>query len=234
MPDIPNIHAAAMLGLTALSLLLFSRQNIPLESSCLAILALLTVGFELFPYTADTTQIDPLSFYSGFGHKALVAVCALMIVGQGLVTTGALVPLGRWISRLWRTSPSLSLLLTLVAGALGSAFINNTPIVVLLIPIIATAARQNNLSMSPLLMPMNFSTLLGGTCTTIGTSTNLLVVGVAADLGMRKFGMFDFAGPAVIAGGIGLLYLWLIAPRLLKHEEIGTGGRCGAPVYVSA
>ena len=68
-------------------------------------------------------------------------------------------------------------------------------------------------------MPMGFATLIGGMCTTIGTSTNLLVVSVAADLGLETFGMFDFALPATIAALAGLAYLWLIAPRILEERE---------------
>ncbi|NIR12763.1 MAG: SLC13 family permease, partial [Desulfobacterales bacterium] len=62
---------------------------------------------------------------------------------------------------------------------------------------------------------MGFATLLGGTCTTIGTSTNLLVVSVAAEMGLRRLEMFDFLVPAVIAGSIGIVYLWLLAPRII-------------------
>jgi di/tricarboxylate transporter len=68
-------------------------------------------------------------------------------------------------------------------------------------------------------MPMGLATLVGGMATTIGTSTNLLVVSVAADLGLQRFGMFDFFMPAVIAGSLGVLYLWLVAPRLLPERQ---------------
>jgi len=216
MPEIPNTHAAIVMLVTLFALFLFSRDRIPLETSSLTVLAVLIVFFELFPFAVGGESLEPTSLFSGFGHEALIAVAGLMVCGQGLVATGALVPLGRGIARLWRRAPMLSMLLTLFFGALGSAFINNTPIVVLLIPILATVAVRNNDSAAPWLMPMNFSTLLGGTCTTIGTSTNLLVVAVAADLGLREFGMFDFVLPGALAGLIGLVYLWLIAPRLLK------------------
>lgn len=222
MPEIPNLHAGVMLLITVFALLLFSRDKIPLETSSLAVLTIIIVFFELVPYAIDGGTLQSAVFFSGFGHEALVAVAGLMICGQGLVATGALLPVGRGIARLWRTSPMLSLLLTLSAGAIGSAFVNNTPIVVLLIPILANVAARNKSSAGPWLMPMNFSTLLGGAATTIGTSTNLLVVAVAADLGLPKFAMFDFILPASIAGGIGLLYLWLIAPRILARKTGAT------------
>ena len=87
----PDIHAIAVLVLTAIALILFTRDKLPLESSSLFVLVILTLGFQLFPYP----NLEVSEFFSGFGHKALVAVCALMILGQGLVRTGALEPVGR-------------------------------------------------------------------------------------------------------------------------------------------
>ena len=101
-----------------------------------------------------------------------------------------------------------------------SAFVNNTPIVVLLLPILISVCLRNSSSPSGVLMPMGFATLVGGMATTIGTSTNLLVVSVANDLGLERFSMFDFALPAAMAGGVAVLYLWLIAPRLLPKRAI--------------
>jgi len=186
--------------LIVVALFLFTRERIPLETSSLAVLALLATGFELFPYTHNGVQLHAIDFFKGFGHEALIAVCALMIAGQGLVRTGSLEPVGRALARLWSTSPMLSLLLTLLVGAILSAFVNNVPIVVLLLPILVSVSLQTNKPASSILMPMGFATLVGGMSTTIGTSTNLLVVSVAADMGMRRLDMFDFFLPAAIAG----------------------------------
>ncbi|MEE9253697.1 MAG: SLC13 family permease, partial [Pseudomonadales bacterium] len=155
----------------------------------------------------------------GLGHEALVAVCALMVVGQGLVRTGALEPVGRVLGKLWTNSPLLSFLLTLVLAGVLSAFMNNTPIVVVLLPILISVSLHTRSSPSGVLMPMGFATLVGGMSTTIGTSTNLLVVTVAADLDAVHFQMFDFVVPAAIAAGVGIVYLWLVAPRLLPARE---------------
>ena len=108
--------------------------------------------------------------------------------------------------------------MTLILGAILSAFVNNTPVVVLLLPILIGVCSSNNSSPSEVLMPMGFATLVGGMATSIGTSTNLLVVNLSAELGGPKFDMFDFVFPAIIAGGIGLIYLWLIAPKLLPER----------------
>ena len=218
-PSLPDPHAIAVLCLTVFALFLFSRDRIPLETSSLLVIAILTVGFQMFPYQRGGLVLQPVSFFRGFGHEALVAVCALMVVGHGLVRTGALEPVGILLARMWGISPTFSLLGTLIIGAGMSAFTNNTPIVVLLLPILVSVSIRTGVSASGVLMPMGFATLIGGMCTTIGTSTNLLVVAVAADLGLKQFGMFDFAFPAAIAGGIAIIYLWLIAPRLLPLRE---------------
>ncbi|MGB5793515.1 SLC13 family permease [Poseidonibacter sp.] len=214
-----NNHSLSVMLLTLLALFLFTRDNIPLETSSLFILVSLTVGFTVFPYTYNDTHLHALDFFSGFGHEALIAVCALMIAGQGLVRTGALEPVGRVLSRLWSIYPKLSLLLTLVVGAILSAFINNVPIVILLLPILTAVSIKTKTSASKVLMPMGFATLIGGMSTTIGTSTNLLVVSVAVDMGLKSFGMFDFFLPVLIASFFAIAYLWLVVPYLLKDKQ---------------
>jgi len=222
-PPLPDAHGLAVLVLIVIALFLFTRESISLETSSLAVLVLLVAGFELFPYASNDTQLHAVDFFSGFGHEALIAVCALMIAGQGLVRTGALEPVGRSLAGLWAHSPALSLLLTLVVGGVLSAFVNNVPIVVLLLPILTSISLRSGKPASRILMPMGFATLVGGMTTTIGTSTNLLVISIAADLGLRRLGMFDFFLPAAVAAGLGVLYLWLLAPRMLTPRETPLG-----------
>ena len=220
LPPLPDSHALAVLALVVLALYLFSRERIAIETSSLFILVILTCGFSVFPYiTSQGEHLEAVDFFRGFGHEALVAVCALMIAGNGLVRTGALEPLGRNLARLWKLSPALSMLLTLIIGAFLSAFVNNVPIVVLLLPILISVSLRTGASSSGMLMPMGFATLVGGMSTTIGTSTNLLVVSVAADMGMRRLEMFDFFVPTAIVACIAIVYLWLIAPYLLPKRQ---------------
>jgi di/tricarboxylate transporter len=216
---LPNSHALAVMVLIFVALLMFTRENIPLQTTSLLVLVALTVGFTLFPFEADGEVLQPSDFFLGFGHKALVAVSALMIVGQGLIRTGALEPVGRLLAKLWRRGPAISLLFTILITAVLSAFINNTPIVVLMLPILIGVAVRTGESPSGTLIPMGFASILGGMATTIGTSTNLRVVNVAADLGMDSFNMFDFLGPASIAGFFAILYLWLLAPRITPERQ---------------
>ena len=186
----------------------------------MGVLILLAVGFEVVPFVDGSGKhLEAIEFFFGFGHEALIAVCALMIAGQGLVRTGALEPVGRMLGKLWRISPTFSLLITLVVSGILSAFMNNTPIVVLMLPILISVAVRTNTSASGLLMPMGFATLVGGMSTTVGTSTNLLVVAVAAEQGMQRMGLFDFLVPALVAGSVAIVYLWLVAPRMLPERQ---------------
>ena len=214
-----DFHTGFVLFLIVLALILFANEKIPIASSSLFILVLLTLVFEWIPYQTSSGTIHSFEFLTGFGHRALIAVCALMIAGQGLVRTGALEPIGRALANYWATSPSLVFLLTLITGAILSAFVNNTPIVILLLPILISVSLKTGSSASNLLMPVGFATLMGGMSTTIGTSTNLLVVSFAAEMGVKEFNMFDFFVPAMIASCVGILFLWLIAPRLMPKRD---------------
>jgi di/tricarboxylate transporter len=109
-------------------------------------------------------------------------------------------------------------LATLTLVAFISAFVNNTPIVVMMLPILVGVAHRTGNSPSKMLMPVGFATILGGMCTTIGTSTNLLVVSISEDYGLQRLQMFDFVVPAAAASAIGILYLWLLAPHLLPDR----------------
>lgn len=214
----PDVHGVAVLLLTAVALFMFTRDRLPLETSSLVILILLVAGFQLFPYQTDGEPLGPVQFFAGFGNEALVTICALMIVGKALETTGALQPLASVVSHAWSTRPLLATLVTLVAAGLLSAFLNNTPIVVLLLPILVGVSMRVKFPVSDVMLPMGLATIIGGMATTIGTSTNLLVVGIARDMEVIEFGMFDFFLPVMIVGGVAVLFLWIVAPRLLPDR----------------
>lgn len=194
---------------------LFTKDRIPLETTGLGVVLILVLMFFIFPYK----NIQPANFFSNFGHEALVTICALLIVGRGLETTGALQPLASVMSTYWTEKPGMALFITLIVGAFCSAFLNNTPIVVMFLPVLVAVCLRTRRSPSKVLMPMGLATLIGGMATSIGTSTNLLVVGIAADLGQRRFQMFDFTLPVLLAGGAGLMFLWLVAPRMLPNRK---------------
>jgi len=215
MPPVFEAHTVAVLALTLLAFVLFARERIPIATTALFVLVALVVGFSLFPHP----DFSPAAVLSGFGHEALVTICALMILGRALVVTGALEPVARELARLWGRHPRLSMLLTLLVCALASGFVNDTPIVIIMMPVMVGLALRTGESASRLLMPMNYAVLIGGMATTIGTSTNLLVVSIAADLGLPRFGMFDFYPIVTLAAIPALAYLWLALPRLLPERD---------------
>lgn len=217
---LPEPHAIAVMLLTLGALYLFSRDSIPIETSSLLVVAVLAIGFTLFPYRRpDGGELDPIRFFAGFGNEALISICALVMASQGLVSTGALAPIGRVVHRVWQLSPLLAMGVVIIVTAVISAFMNNTPQVVLMIPILTAVAMRSSMSPSKLLMPMTFASQIGGMGTPIGTSLNLLVIGSAASLGVERFHMFDFIAPASLAAIPGLLFLWLVAPRLLPDKH---------------
>lgn len=210
-------HALAALVLTTVALILFSRERIPLEYSCIAILVVVVLTFEIFPLGGP----DPLrgaDFLRGFGNEALITICLLLILAKGVEVSGALRPIGRMLTRLWLYNRALALLATLLIAAFISAFANNTPIVVMLLPILVGVAHRSGISTSKMLMPVGFATIIGGMSTTIGTSTNLLIVSISEELGLVRLQMFDFTLPAVLAASAGIVYLWALAPRLLPDR----------------
>jgi di/tricarboxylate transporter len=215
MPALPDPHALAIMALTLFALVLFAQDRIALETSSLIVFITLVAGFQIFPYHSAAGTVRPTDLFAGFGHEALVAVCALMVLGKGLETTGALQPVARLLARVWQSAPAVSLLLTMLVAAALSAVVNNTPVVVMLLPILVGVTLSAKASPSGVLMPFGLATVIGGTVTTIGTSTNLLVVSVARDMGVRPFGVFDFALPIALVGCAGIAFLWLVAPRLL-------------------
>ncbi len=215
MPALPDIHAIAVILLTGLTLYLFAKEQIPLETTGFLVLISLVVGFYFFQYPGIESQ----DFFLAFGNEALVTICALLIVSKGMEVTGALQPLANLMAAGWQGRPRMALLLTLATAAFASAFLNNTPIVVMLLPILVAVSLRSGVVPSGVLMPMGLATLIGGMATTIGTSTNLLVVGIAADQGLPEFGMFDFSLPVLVAGLPGIVFLWLIAPKLLPERK---------------
>ena len=215
---LPDYHGFAVLALTGIALILFTRDKIPLETTSFIVLLLLIGGFQIFPYDIDGELFGRLDFFAGFGNEALITICSLMIIGQAIERTGALQPLASLISKAWMNWPVLALLLTMITASVLSAFMNNTPIIVLLMPILVGVSLRTKFPVSNVMMPMGFAAIIGGMSTTIGTSTNLLVVGLARDIGIRDFSMFDFMMPVMIVGGAGILFLWLIAPRMLPER----------------
>lgn len=220
MIDLPSYHAIAAMAVTVLMFIGFVRGQMSIEIVSLLTIAVIAVGLYFFPLP-DTRPIDGLALaFGGFGHYALITICALMIMGRGLVVTGALDPAARVLERVFKYNLQIGLLVSLVIALVLSMIVNNTPVLVLMIPIFAALASRGALPTSKTLMPLNAASLIGGLATTIGTSTNILVVSIAVDLGMREIGVFDFTPIVLIAALVAMPYIWLVMPRLLGDNSV--------------
>src|SRR6056297_239791 len=219
MPAAPDPHGIAVMLLAVTALFLFSRDRIPMETSALVVLGVLIVGFELFPYVSPAGRsVTTATFLAGFGNMALITIMALLMCTRSLEATGALQPVADRLAKMWLRSPVLALLAALLLAGTLSMFLNNTPVVAMLLPILVSVALRTGTPASSVLMPVGYATIVGGVCTTIGTSTNLLVVQISAEMGLAPMGMFHFTGVAVPAALLAIVYLWLVAPRLVPDR----------------
>jgi di/tricarboxylate transporter len=130
-------------------------------------------------------------FFRGFGNEALITICLLLVLAKGVERSGALRPLGRLLARLWDVNRQAALLVTILFSAVLSAFVNNTPVVVMMISLVAAVSTTTGVATSRVLMPAGFAAILGGMCTTIGTSTNLLVASISERLGGPAFALLS-------------------------------------------
>lgn len=220
MIEFPSYHAIAAMVITILMFVGFVRGRMSIEIVSLLTIAVIAVGLYFFPLEGSR-PIDGLALaFGGFGHYALITICALMVMGRGLVVTGALEPAARILEGVFKINLQFGLLVSLLIAFVLSMFVNNTPVLVLMIPIFAALAHRGALPTSKTLMPLNAASLIGGLATTIGTSTNILVVSIAVDLGMREIGVFDFTPIVLLAGLVALPYMWLVMPRLLNDNRV--------------
>ena len=160
--------------------------------------------------------VSPTEALSGFSNEATITVAAMFVLSAGLAHTGALRGIGRMFARV--RSRWLFVLLLIGSGGAISAFINNTAVVAVFLPMVLAACAHNRQSPSQVLIPLSYATQMGGVCTLIGTSTNLVVNSVAKGLGHPGFGLFDFTGLGVITMAAGLAYLALAGRWLLPHH----------------
>ncbi|QNE04295.1 SLC13 family permease [Croceicoccus marinus] len=218
MPGFPTYHALGAMVLTVGMFIAFARGRIPTEIVSLATIALIALGLFFFPLDPLHPTDGLVLAFSGFGHPALITICALMIMGRGLVVTGALEPATRFLDGVWKINTQLGMLVSLLMAMLLSMMVNDTPVLVLLLPIFVALAERGAMAASKTLIPLNAAVLIGGMATTIGTSTNLLVVSIAEDLGMAPMRVFDFTPIVAIAALVALPYLWLVMPRLLPDR----------------
>lgn len=200
------------LGVTAgaLALFLWNRLRVDVVG-IIVMVSLILLGL-----------VTPREGISGFANEAVITVAAMFILSAGLLRTGAIDLLSRWAERAAAGGDFRLLVITLALVVPLSAFINNTPVVVVVIPMVLGLTRKMGLAPSKFFMPISFGSQLGGTLTLIGTSTNLLVAGLVLDLGLERIRLFDITPPALVLTAVGLLYLLTIGRWLTPTRETGT------------
>ncbi|GMM93828.1 SLC13 family permease [Qipengyuania sp. MTN3-11] len=220
MIESPSYHALAAMFITIAMFVGFARGRMSVEIVSLLTIAVIAVGLYFFPLEGDTPSEGLQLAFAGFGHYALITICALMIMGRGLVVTGALEPAARFLERVFKFNLQLGLLVSLLLAMILSMGVNDTPVLVLLLPIFVSLAARGAMPASKTLIPLNAAVLIGGMATTIGTSTNILVVSIAVDLGMPQMSVFHYTPIVLFAALVALPYLWLVMPRLLKDNRV--------------
>ena len=243
MPDVSfTPHMGVTFAVIVIALAFYALERVQLELTSFGVIAFFLVFFHLFPVPDESgaNQLDAARILAGFANPALFAVVSLLVIGEGLVRTGLLDKVAETVFRAGGGGWGV-LVLALAVVMVVSAFLNNIPVVVIFIPIMQTLADRLAKPASAVMMPLSFAAILGGMTTLIGSSTNLLVSGEMTAVGERPFGFFDFTVPGLVLACVGLVYVLMIAPRLLpvrRPAEEGTGSGGGrqfvAQLVVSA
>ncbi len=207
--SVHTLHLIIVFGLVALVFTAFLREWLSPDLVALSALGVLLVTGILS--TDETLTV--------FSNSAPIVIGCMFVLSAALERTGAIDALARVFLRLAGASEFRALVVLCLFTVPLSALVNNTPVVVVFLPVVLALARNTELKASRLLIPLSFFSILGGTCTLIGTSTNLLVDGVARQHGMKPFGIFEITPLGAIYAAIGVAYLLLIGRKLLPRRE---------------
>jgi di/tricarboxylate transporter len=198
-----------VLTLLVVALVLFSLERIPIE-----VVAILLVMALVLTKTLTASEA-----FAGFGNDIVITIAGLFILTGGLARTGVVDLVGRRLQRTAGDSHFRIAALIMFVAAFCAAFMKNTTTTAMFLPVVLGLAARRNINPSKLLMPLAFGAILGGTCTLIGTSTNLAVSGALPRYGIEPFTMFELTKVGVIIVGIGMIYMLAIGLRLLPRRE---------------
>ncbi len=206
------INIIIVLAVLVLAVVLFVTEKLRVDLVALLVMALLLLS----------GIISPTQGLSGFSNTATITVGSMFVLSAGLFKTGAVSFLADFANQVFKRGFWFGIISVMLLVGVLSAFINNTPVIAIFLPILLGVARDTGISASKILMPVSFASMFGGVCTLIGTSTNILVSSIAEKNGLRPFSMFEFAPLGLIMFAVGTAYLLLIGIRLIP-ERRGSG-----------
>lgn len=211
----------ATFAIIAVGVFFYVTEKLAIEITSLLIVVAFCLLFSLFPMQSDAGEnmLSVETLLSGFANPALFAVLALLVMGQGLFHSGALEGIIDLITQDAKRNPRLTIFITFSLVAILSAFLNNTPVVLMFIPILSAIVTRGAMQNGSGFMALSFISVLGGMLTLIGSSTNLLVAGAVKRLGADTIGFFDQTPIGLICAASGLIYITFIMPRILRHHD---------------
>ncbi len=211
----------ASLIIVIISMIFYAIDNLSIVFKSIIILAFLLVFFSIFPYLDDDGKnlLNPQTILSGFSNTSLITVISLLILGQAVVQTRVLDNYISNLINLFPNNPKIVIFLSLFFVLILSAFINNTPVVIIFIPILQGIIRDTDYSLSKFLMPLSFVAILGGMTTLIGSSTNLLVSDSLKTYADIELNFFEFSFPGLIIAIFGFLFLISFSGFFLKDRS---------------
>jgi di/tricarboxylate transporter len=204
MPEL-NMEIILVSGILIAALSLLITEKIAVDKTAIGIMVALAI----------TGILSPGETISGFANPAVITVGAMFLLSHGLIRTGAVGFISERILHFSKGSKTRAVILILTSVALASAFINNTPVVVLFIPIVMGLSCECDFSPSKLLIPLSYVSILAGTCTLIGTSTNIIVSDLSTQFGFEPLSMFELSRVGIPIAGIGMVFLFFVSPRIL-------------------
>jgi di/tricarboxylate transporter len=215
-----DIAMALTFVVIASTVVLYALERYAIETIALGSVSAFIVIFSVFPVEkANGALIGAGDFLAGFANPALITVICLLIIGQGLFQTDALEAPAKAIVRMTRGRSLRAAIPVLLTVAALSAFLNNTPVVVMFLPILTAVAATVGQSPARVLMPLSFLAILGGMTTLIGSSTNLLVANFAAQSSDLQLSFFSFTPIGLMVAGVGTLYVLFVMPKLLPVRK---------------
>ena len=194
------------------TLVLLITDKAPVDLVAVGIMVALTV----------TGVLRPEEAVAGFASPAVITVGAMFLMSRGMIRTGAVGFIGQRVIAMARGNHRLALFMSLLIVAIASAFINNTPVVVLFIPIMMAISCEYGVSPSKFLIPISYASILAGTCTLVGTSTNIIVSDLSVQAGYTPIGMFELAWVGLPVAVIGIVFLTLTSSRLMPGHAAAT------------